>query len=658
MLCLGRFAFDAVLRSGALPTIDPRHCIINPMPDQPASTEQSPPVEPRADLIATDAAPFDATTFLATLSRKPGVYRMVDERGDVLYVGKARNLRSRVSSYFRASGLATKTLAMVNKIADVQITITNSETEALLLEQSLIKQERPPYNVTLRDDKSYPFIYLTADPKYPRLTFHRGSKAKAGRYFGPFPSASAVRQSLNLLQKLFLIRQCDDAFFRNRSRPCLQYQIQRCSAPCVGFIEPADYQQDVELAVMFLDGRDQAVLDIFKERMEAASAALEFEQAAKFRDQIAQLRKVQEQQYVHSEVGDVDVFALASASGLHCVQALFLRAGRILGQRNWYPKNELELDEAELLSAFLGQYYFGGAQRDWPRSVISSHALADAGTLSAALSERVGHRIEFAGQVRGQRARWQRLAVENAQHSLAAYQANKRNMFARFVALQDALALDDMPERMECFDISHTMGEATVASCVVFDTEGPLTSDYRRFNIEDITGGDDYAAMEQALRRRYTRLKQGEGRFPDILVIDGGKGQLEQARAVLADLQIDSVTVLGIAKGPTRKAGFEKFFLPDQEVRIPTGGAQELLQHIRDEAHRFAITGHRNRRAKKRTQSELDGIAGVGPKRKKELLTHFGGMKGLKGASREEIAKVPGVSQKLAEEVYGTLHAE
>ncbi|MEM1435496.1 MAG: excinuclease ABC subunit UvrC [Pseudomonadota bacterium] len=607
---------------------------------------------------AERAERFDAPAFLATLSRKPGVYRMLDSAGSTLYVGKARNLKNRVSSYFRASGLATKTMAMVSKIADVQITITNSETEALLLEQSLIKQERPPYNVTLRDDKSYPFIYLTADADYPRLTFHRGSKRRKGRYFGPYPSASAVRKSLNILQKLFLIRQCDDAFFRNRSRPCLQYQIQRCSAPCVGFIEPKEYQQDVELSVLFLEGRDQVVLDTFKARMEEAAQNLEFERAAKYRDQIAQLRKVQEQQYVHSEVGDVDVFALASASGLYCIQALFLRAGRILGQRTWYPANELGLDDDEFLEAFVSQYYFGGAQRDWPRSVITTHALQDAEAMGQALADRVGHKVDFAHQVRGQRARWRQLAQDNAQHSLAAYRANKRNVFSRFVALQEALQLEDMPERLECFDISHTMGEATVASCVVFDTEGPLTSDYRRFNIEGITGGDDYAAMEQALRRRYTRLKQGEGKFPDILVIDGGKGQLEQARSVLEDLQIDSVTLLGIAKGPTRKAGFEKFFLPDGEVSVPTGGAQELLQHIRDEAHRFAITGHRNRRAKRRTQSELDGIPGVGPKRKKDLLTHFGGLKGLKGASREEIAKVSGINQKLAEEIYGTLHAE
>ncbi|MEM9742806.1 MAG: excinuclease ABC subunit UvrC [Pseudomonadota bacterium] len=591
------------------------------------------------------------------MSRKPGVYRMIGADETILYVGKARNLRNRVSSYFRASGLATKTMAMVAKIARIEVTITGSETEALLLEQSLIKQERPPYNVTLRDDKSYPFIHLTEDD-YPRLAFHRGSKRRKGRYFGPYPSASSVRRSLNVLQKLFLIRQCDNAYFRNRSRPCLQYQIQRCSAPCVGFVEPEDYRADVELAVMFLEGRDQAVQDTFKERMEAAAEALDFERAAKYRDQIAQLRKVQEAQYVHADVGDVDVFALAQSSGATCVQALFLRAGRILGQRTWYPKNELDLAPDELLAAFLGQYYFGGAQRDWPRSVITSHVLPDAPTLAAALQDRLGHKVEFAAQVRGQRARWQRMALENATHSLAAYQADKRNVFSRFVALQEAMRLDDMPERMECFDISHTMGEATVASCVVFDQEGPVNSDYRRFNIEGVTGGDDYGAMEQALRRRYTRLKQGEGKFPDVLVIDGGKGQLAQASLVLAELQIDEVALLGVAKGPTRKATMELYYTPEGELALPAGGARELVQHIRDEAHRFAITGHRSRRAKRRAASELDDIPGVGPKRKRELLTHFGGLKGLKGASREEIAKVSGINQKLADEIYGSLHAE
>ena len=604
-------------------------------------------------------APFDSEAFLATLTKKPGVYRMLDAKGEILYVGKARNLKSRVTSYFRASGLASKTMALVAKIADIEITVTSSETEALLLEQSLIKKERPPYNIVLRDDKSYPYIYLTDHKDFPRLSFHRGTKRRTGRYFGPFPSASAVRDSLNLLQKLFQLRHCDDTFFKNRSRPCLQYQIQRCSGPCVGFVEPADYQQDVELAVMFLDGRSNAVLEVFKDNMQRAANGQDYERAAKFRDQIAHLRKVQEQQYVHASEGDVDVFALVEVSGACCVQAMFVRAGRMLGQRTWFPRNELGLDAAELLSAFLSQYFLAGQERDVPKSVITSCAIGDGELLATALSEKTGRRVDVASQVRGQRARWLRLSIENATHSINAYLADKRNVYARFVALQDALTLDDVPERLECFDISHTMGEATVASCVVFDTNGPLKSDYRRFNIEDVTPGDDYGAMEQALRRRYTRLKQGEGKLPDVLVIDGGRGQLQRAHEVLAELQVDDVAVLGIAKGPSRKPGLEKFFLDSGEITVaPQGDAAHLLQHIRDEAHRFAITGHRQRRQKQRRRSELDDIAGVGPKRRRELLTHFGGLRTLKGASVEEISKVPGISHKLAEEIYGTLHAE
>lgn len=617
----------------------------------PTSPDGPQPVEP--------ATSFDSETFLATLSRKAGVYRMLDAKGEVLYVGKARNLKNRVTSYFRASGLATKTMALVAKIADVQITVTASETEALLLEQSLIKQERPPYNIVLRDDKSYPFIYLTAHKDYPRLSFHRGTKRKVGRYFGPFPSASAVRDSLNILQKLFQIRQCDDAFFKNRSRPCLQYQIQRCSGPCVDKISPPDYQQDVELAVLFLEGKSQKVLDTFKGSMQKASDDLEFERAAKFRDQIAQLRKVQEQQYVHAAVGDADIFALTHANGASCVQALFMRDGRLLGQRTWFPKNELELGDAELLDAFLSQFYFGGPARELPRSVICSHDLPGAEILAQALSEASERKVDVVWQVRGQRARWVQMAKENAEHSLTAYIADKRSVFARFVALQEALGLDDMPKRMECFDISHTMGEATVASCVVFDTKGPAKSDYRRFNIEGITGGDDYAAMEQALRRRYTRLKQGEGVLPDVLVIDGGKGQLEQARKVLADLQVEDVVILGIAKGPTRRPDLERYFIPGAEITMPQRGtAVALLQHIRDEAHRFAITGHRQRRQKARRKSELDEIEGVGQKRKRDLLTHFGGMPGLRGASIEEIAKINGISTKLASDIHGVLHPQ
>ena len=603
---------------------------------------------------------FNAERMLGRLPTKPGVYQMVAADGAVMYVGKARNLRSRVTSYFRASGLTAKTMALVARIHDVQITVTGSETEALLLEQNLIKESRPPYNVVLRDDKSYPYIYLTDDAAFPRLTFHRGAKRKTGRYFGPYPSASAVRDSLNILQKLFCIRQCEDSYFKNRSRPCLQHQIGRCSAPCVRYVTPEDYAEDVRHAVMFLEGRNQAILEEFKTSMEAAATALDFERAAKYRDQIRQLRKVQEAQYVHGVAADTDVFAVVTGSGTSCVQGLFFRGGRLLGHRTWFPRNELAETPGELLEAFLSQYYFGGGEREIPRCVIGSHDIADREVLEDALTAKAGRRVEVATQVRAQRAHWVQMALENAELALNAFLADRKNVFARFVALQEALGLEDMPERLECFDISHSSGEATVASCVVFDTNGPLKSDYRRFNIEGVAAGDDYGAMQQALGRRYQRLKSGEGKLPDVLIIDGGMGQLGVATEVLAGLQIEGVHVLGIAKGPTRRPGLEVIFAAGQgEVMLPAqGAAMHLLQHIRDEAHRFAISGHRQRRGKTRRQSELEGIAGIGAKRRRELLRHFGSVASVKGASVEEIAKVPGVSRKLASEIYAALHVD
>ncbi|MCZ6888485.1 MAG: excinuclease ABC subunit UvrC [Gammaproteobacteria bacterium] len=602
---------------------------------------------------------FQPEPILKTLTRKPGVYQMLGGDGEVLYVGKARNLKNRVTSYFRASGLSAKTMALVRKIHDIQVTATNSETEALLLEQSLIKEQRPPYNIVLRDDKSYPYIYLTDHSDYPRLTFHRGAKKRTGRYFGPFPSAGAVRDSLNILQKLFRIRPCEDGFFKNRSRPCLQYQIKRCSGPCVHMIDKDQYAEDVRLAVLFLEGKSQAVLAEFKSKMDAAASAREYERAAKYRDQIGHLRRVQESQYVHGTTGDVDIFGVAQASGYVCVQGLFVRDGRLLGHRTWFPRNELGVEANEVLSAFLSQYYFGGMKREVPKALVTSVALADGELLATALTELSSRNVEVTSSVRSQRARWVKMAKDNAAMSLNAFLADRKNVFARFVDLQEALGLEDVPQRLECFDISHTSGEATVASCVVFDTNGPLKSDYRRFNIEGVVPGDDFGAMEQALRRRYTRLKQGEAQLPDLLIIDGGIGQLNRAAEVLATLQVDDVMALGIAKGPSRKAGLETILVygAGELTLPPNGGAMHLLQHIRDEAHRFAITGHRGRRQKRQRRSELDEIRGVGPRRKRGLLAHFGSVASIKGASAEEIAKVPGISRKLAEDIYGALHS-
>ena len=600
---------------------------------------------------------FDAEHFLKNLTRKPGVYRMFDAQGKVLYVGKARNLKNRVSSYFRASGLATKTMAMVAKIHHIETTVTKSETEALLLEQNLIKNDRPPYNILLRDDKSYPFVHISTQNTFPRLSFHRGLKKGAGKYFGPFPSAAAVRDSLNVLQKLFLIRQCDESYFKNRSRPCLQHQIRRCSAPCVGLVSAEDYAEDVDLAILFLQGKSIDVLEQFKVKMDAAATALDYEKAAKYRDQILQLRKLQERQYVHGAAGDVDVFGFAEEGGQNCVQGIFVRAGRVLGQRAYYNKNDLSLSAGEFLQAFLAQYYFASVQREIPKSIVVSDLSADHSALLQALNDKAERGVQLSQDVRGQRARWLSLAKDNAKLNLRSYLADKSHMLARFQNLQDAVGLDEMPQRLECFDISHTMGEATVASCVVFDTSGPLNAEYRRFNIDGIQAGDDYAAMEQALRRRYTRLIKGGAAMPDLLVIDGGLGQVRRALSVLRDLQIDSVKTLGIAKGVERISGEERYFLGESEIIIDgRSEAGHLLQHIRDEAHRFAITGHRARRSKKRNQSELEEIRGVGPKRRRQLLMHFGSPAGIRGASAEELAKVPGISGTIAQQIYDTLH--
>ena len=582
---------------------------------------------------------------------------MLAAQGEVLYVGKARSLKARLASYFRASGLEPKTLALASRVADVQVTVTGSETEALLLEQSLIKAQRPRFNVVLRDDKSYPFIHLTEHP-YPRLAFHRGAKTK-GRYFGPYPSASAVRDSLNILQKLFGVRPCADGFFKNRSRPCLQYQIKRCSGPCVGLVDREQYAEDVRGAVMFLEGRSAALLDEFKARMEAAAGELAFERAARYRDQISHLRRIQENQYVYGEGAEADIFGIALGSGRACVEGLFVRDGRLLGHRTWYPNNQLAASAEEVLFAFLSQYYLGGGEREIPRTVVAAAPLAEQALLADALSRQRGRRTEVACRPRrGQRARWAAMATENAKLSLAALLADKADMVARLLALQAALGWEEQPRRLECFDISHAAGEATVAACVVFDADGPLKSEYRRFNIEGVPRGDDYGALEQAIRRRYVRLAQGEGQLPDALIIDGGAGQVARAAQVLEQLQVEDVAVLGIAKGLGRKPGLETVIAPGQgEVALPaSGAAMHLLQHIRDEAHRFAIAGHRGRRARQRRQSVLDDVPGIGPRRKRELLARFGSVAALQGASVEEIAKVPGLSRRLAGEVYATLH--
>ncbi len=602
---------------------------------------------------------FDSVRFLKSLTAKPGVYRMLDEAGEVLYVGKAKNLKNRVSSYFQKTAKDSKTMALVARVHEVTVTVTSSETEALLLEQSQIKAWRPPYNIIFKDDKSYPYIYISTNDEYPRLAFHRGAQKKKGRYFGPFPSAYSVRDSLNVLEKAFLVRQCEDSYFKNRSRPCLQYQIKRCSGPCCGLISESEYRADVDSAIKFLSGKSAEVMEDYRARMDQASRDLEFERAAAYRDQIQHLRSIQEQQYVVGAGGDIDVVHVEMSPGGLCVLVMFIRKGRMLGSKTFYPSNRLNQDGPEVLDAFLAQFYFDESKGlDLPLEVIVNYPLPDKAVLVDALSALKGRKVSVRDRVRGARSRWLDIASNTAKQALGSHLAKRDNLDTRFKSLQKALALDAPPGRLECIDISHTQGEATVASCVVFNENGPLKSDYRRFNIDGITPGDDYAAMEQALKRRYARLKRGEAALPDVLFIEGGKGQLTQAVSVLESLGVTGVRMIGVAKGPTRKAGLESLIEVDgrEVVMRADDPGLHLIQHIRDESHRFAITGHRARRGKKRTESQLDGIEGVGPTRRRNLLRHFGGVKQVLSASQEELGKVEGISLKLASQIYATLH--
>jgi len=603
---------------------------------------------------------FDPEEFLSSLTNKPGVYRMYNNKNDLLYVGKARQLKKRVSNYFNKSAKDGKTQSLVSQITRIEVTVTNTEGEALLLEDNLIKEHHPRYNILLRDDKSYPYIYLDSNNKFPRLSFYRGAKKQEGEYFGPYPSAGSVRESLNLLQKVFRIRQCEDSFFKNRTRPCLQYQIKRCTAPCTGMISEEDYAQDLRHAVMFLQGKSSSIVEELVRQMDSASAAQEYEKAAVFRDQIAQLKRVQEKQYISGEQGNIDVVACVEKNGLACVQVFFIRDGRNLGNKFYFPKQVGQALAQDVLSAFLSQYYLNTRiERFVPPEIIVNHNVDDADLIQQVLSEHSGHKVILSSNVRGERARWVKMAESNANVALSNELANKASLLKRFEELQDVLQLDSMPQRLECFDISHTMGESTVASCVVMDTQGAVKNDYRKFNIQSITPGDDYAAMEQALTRRYTRIKKGEGKLPDILFIDGGKGQVSEAMKVMEELQIEDVTVVGVAKGPERKPGLETLVLGDSGKLIDLphdSAALHLIQQIRDEAHRFAITGHRQRRAKARNTSSLEEIEGLGPKRRQQLLKQFGGLQGIKRAGVEDLTAINGISKALAQRIYDHFH--
>ena len=597
---------------------------------------------------------FDSKSFLKTLTHAPGVYRMIDEKEVVLYVGKAKDLKRRVSSYFsRAHNKRIHN--MVAKIHRMEIIVTHTEAEALLLENNLIKELNPRYNILLKDDKSYPYIHLSSGD-YPKLSFHRGAKKAKGQYFGPYPSSGAVRETLHLLQKLFPVRQCEDSYFQNRSRPCLQFQIKRCSGPCTQEISKDEYEQHCNDTSLFLKGKTSNVIQSLMQRMDVAAEAHEYEEAARIRDQIASLRAVLEKQYVSGESGDMDILACAYEQGTACIQQFFIRSGRNLGNKHYFPKAPKDSTLSSLMSAFITQYYLG---KQSPSEILVTDMPDDLELLQEVLTEEKGKRVVIKQNVRTERARWLKMAQRNAEVTLHARLSGNASAQKRTEALQEILQLDDLPERMECFDISHTSGQLTVASCVVFDQEGPKKSDYRRFNIEGIQPGDDYAAMAQALERRYKRIKAGRIAKPDILFIDGGKGQLSAADKVLSELEIKDVLLVGVAKGPDRRPGMEQLFMLDkpQALIIPDSSpALHLVQQIRDESHRFAITGHRNRRAKTHQKSTLQDIDGIGPKRRQRLLKSFGGLQQLQKAGVEDLAKVEGISQQLAKKIYDTFH--
>lgn len=598
---------------------------------------------------------FDPKPILKNLPNLPGVYRMINVEDAVIYVGKAKDIKKRVASYFNKNLASPRTKMMVSQIVKIETTVTRNEAEALLLENNLIKSMMPRYNVLFRDDKSYPYISLTGD-KFSRLAFHRGAQKKGSSYFGPFPNSVAVRESIQLLQKVFKLRTCENTVFANRSRPCLQYQIERCTAPCVGYISVEDYAHDVNHAAMFLEGKTNEVMNALGDKMNTAAANQEYEQAVVFRDRMQALRQVQAKQFVSDfSVSDADVIACASLQNQHCINLVMIRGGRHLGDKSFFPKNTQDADLVETVEAFLTQHYV--AQNTPPMIVCGADV--DAKSFEQALSEQSGRKIKIITHTIGDKKVWLKMAQTNAELALSQKTLEASNQEARLLALREALHLSESVERMECFDISHTMGEATVASCVVFDKGSLQNSEYRRYNITGITPGDDYAAMRDVLTRRYKKVAAGDGKRPDLVFIDGGKGQLGVAIEVMQEVGLEDILLVGIAKGEERRPGLETMIFSDTGEMLnleKDNQGLHLLQQIRDEAHRFAITGHRAKRAKARITSSLEDIAGIGAKRRKALLTRFGGLEGVKSASIDELAQVDGLSQTLAEKIYEQLH--
>jgi excinuclease ABC subunit C len=601
--------------------------------------------------------PFDAKKFLRSLSHRPGVYRMLDAAGEVLYVGKAHDLKKRVATYFGSKAHHPKTQALMSHTQRVEVTVTGTEQEALLLEYNLIKTHYPRFNILLRDGKSYPYIYVSSEQSFPRFEFYRGSRKAKGRFFGPFPSSGAVRQTMHQLQKLFQVRQCRDSFFANRSRPCLQYQIKRCSAPCVALVDAPDYQRDVDNAVLFLEGKNNDVLKDLARRMDDAAESRDYEEAAGYRDQISAIKSIQAQQVISGAVKkDTDVLALFSDRGVSCVAVIMIRGGRVLGSRNFFPKAAVEPEPGEILAAFIVQHYFTQTP---PPDILVNQRVDDEALLEEALTERSGRPVAIRERVRGDRRRWIEMALNNARQGVALRRAANSGLNRQLESLADVLGLDEPPARLECFDISHTAGEEAMASCVVFGPEGPIKSDYRRFRIREASGGDDCASIAEAVRRRYTRIKKGEAPLPDLLLIDGGKGQVKAAADALDDLQLADVELFGVAKGQGRKPGREKIYPRGERepLEVPRDSAAlHLIQQIRDEAHRFAITGHRQRRSLVRNTSTLESINGLGPAKRRALLRQFGGLQGVKRAGIDDLTAVHGISRPLAERIFDHLH--
>ncbi|MEM9603599.1 MAG: excinuclease ABC subunit UvrC [Pseudomonadota bacterium] len=613
--------------------------------------------EPEPESGTSPPEAFDSRAFLRTVTTRPGVYRMLDADGDIIYVGKAGNLRARLSSYFNKVVDSIKTARLVAKIAGVDVTVTRTAAEALVLENQLIKQHRPRYNVLMRDDKSYPYVYISTEDTYPRVSYHRGARKKPGEFFGPYPHSRAVRKTLSFVQKLFQVRQCEDSYFKNRSRPCLQHQIKRCRAPCVGLVSEADYRADVELTVRVLNGQNQAVLDELVVDMNRAAEAQDYERAAVLRDRITDLKHITDQQFVEGKAGNVDVIACATDRGQACIQLFSIRNGLNLGNTAFFPRMPADATAEEALYRFVVQNYLDHGA---PPQLILSHRVAEVDVLATVLSEQAGHKVGISDAVRGERARWLDMARNNAELALAQHLSSRAGQLERFEALTRTLGLDSVPERIECFDISHTQGEATVGSCVVFDREGPARRAYRRFDVKGVTAGDDYAAMHQVLTRRYTRLLDENKSLPDLVLIDGGKGQLGVAEAVFDSLGLQSVALVAVSKGAARRPGDEVLILSyrnGETMQLASDSAAlHLIQHVRDESHRHAIAGHRGKRGRARRRSVLEDIKGLGAKRRQALLTYFGGIQALQRASVEEIARVPGISRTLGQGVYDYFH--